>query len=101
MESVNLTCHADRTEIVLKGMLDVGETRAAHGTLGEALTRALPLELLASDLERVDTAGLQLLIVFLRAAHERGLHSRWRAVGPALSSGAELLGLSDALELPK
>ena len=101
MESVNLTCHTDRTEIVLRGLLDAGETRAAFDTLGEALTRALPLELLASDLERVDSAGLQLLIVFLRAVRERGLDSRWRAVSPALTGSAALLGLSDALELPK
>jgi len=101
MESVNLACHPDRTEIVLKGMLDVGETRAAYGRLGEALMRALPLELVASELERVDTAGLQLLIVFLRAAHERGLSLNWRDVSPALAGSAQLLGLVEALELPK
>jgi ABC-type transporter Mla MlaB component len=101
MESVSLTCHTDRTEIVLKGTLDAGETRTAHSALGEALTRALPLELQAPDLERVDTAGLQLLIVFLRAAHERGLHSSWGTTSAALSGSAELLGLSDDLMLPK
>lgn len=101
MESVNLTCHTDRTEIVLKGMLDVGETRAAYDKFAEALTRALPLELRASEMERVDTAGLQLLIVFLRAAHERGLQVRWRDVGPALTASAQLLGLGEALELPQ
>ena len=101
MESVNLTCHPDRTEIVLSGMLDVGETRAAYGRLGEALTRALLLELRAAALERVDTAGLQLLIAFLRAAHERGLQPSWRDVSPALTTGAQLLGLSAALELPQ
>jgi ABC-type transporter Mla MlaB component len=101
MESVHLTCHTDRTEIVLKGMLDVGETRAAHGKLAEALTRALPLELRASEMERVDTAGLQLLIVFLRAAHERGLQVRWGDPGAALAASAQLLGLGEALELPQ
>ena len=101
MESVNLTCHPDRTEIVLEGMLDVGETRAARDRLGEALIRALPLELIASELQRVDTAGLQLLIAFLRAAHDRGLTVTWQEVGSALTSSAQLLGLADALELPQ
>ena len=101
MESVNLTCHPDRSEIVLKGVLDVGETRAAHSCLGEALMRALPLELAASGLERVDTAGLQMLIVFIRAARERGLSFRWHDPSPALVSSAQLLDLNGALELPQ
>lgn len=101
MDSVNLTCHPDRTEIVLKGMLDVGETRAAHGRLGEALTRALPIELTASGLERIDTAGLQLLVVFLRTARDRGLTLRWSDVGSPLMNSAQLLGLTEALELPQ
>jgi ABC-type transporter Mla MlaB component len=101
MESVNLTCHPDRTEIVLKGMLDVGETRAVYGRLGEALTRALPVELRAQELERIDTAGMQLLIAFVRAAREHGLQPSWRGISPALTSGAQLLGLSEALELPR
>lgn len=101
MKPVNLTCHTDRTEITFSGTLDVGETRSARETLDEALTRALPIELFARDLERVDTAGLQLLLVFLRCAHQRGLPSQWRNVSPVLASNAGLLGLASTLELPQ
>jgi ABC-type transporter Mla MlaB component len=101
MKSVKLRRHTDRTEITLTGVLDVGVTRAAHDALGEALARALPMELLAAGLERIDTAGLQLLLVFLRTARERGLTARWREASDALTSNAQLLGLAVALELPQ
>lgn len=101
MKSVKLRRHTDRTEITLTGVLDVGVTRAAHDALGEALTRALPLELSAAGLERVDTAGLQLLLMFLRTARARGLAAHWREVSAALSGNAQLLGLAAALELPQ
>lgn len=101
MESVNLVCHADRTAITLSGSLDVREARAVRTGLDEALTRALPIELTASELERVDTAGLQLLLMFMRTARARGLPLEWQGVSAALAGGAELLGLADALELPK
>lgn len=101
MESVELACHADRTAITFKGSLDVTEARAARDSLDAALTRALPIELVASELQRVDTAGLQLLLAFTHAAHRRGLQVAWCGVSAALAGGAELLGLAQALELPK
>ncbi len=101
MQPVNLTCHTDRTEIVLRGSLDVSGTRAAYGTLNEALTRALPMSLDTAELERVDAAGLQLLLAFFRTAHERGLGLRWHSVGGAFAAAVETLGLSKALELPR
>lgn len=101
MQSVNLTCHTDRTQLIFQGALDVGGTRAAYETLNEALTRALPVDLDAADLERVDAAGLQLLLAFVRTARERGLALKWQAVGSTLEAGAELLGLANALELPR
>ncbi|SRR5581483_3091264 len=100
MESVNLTCHPDRTELIFKGVLDVSCARNVYQTLNEALIRALPLEIDTGGLERLDTAALQLLVAFGRIARERGLHLRWSSVGQTLRSSAELLGLAAALELP-
>jgi len=101
MQPVSLTCQTDRTEVALQGTLDVREARAARATLNEALVRALPLELDAARLERIDAAGLQLLLAFLEGARARGVDLRWRAVSAALATSAELLGLSMALGLPR
>lgn len=100
MEPVNLTCHTDRTELVLDSVLDVSRARAAYDALNEALLRALPLDVEAAQVERIDTAGFQLLVAFHRSARNRGLALHWRSVSTALRSGAESLGLTEALELP-
>lgn len=100
MESVNLMCHPDRTELILTGVLDVSCARDAYQTLNEALIRALPLEIDTGGLERLDTAALQLLVAFGRVARERGLQLHWSSVSQALRGSAELLGLAAALELP-
>ena|SRR6266481_5025526 len=100
MQSVNLTCHPDRTELNFEGALDASRAQAVYETLNEALIRALPLELHTAQVERIDGAGLQLFVAFQRSAHVRGLPVRWRSIGPAVRSGAESLGLAQALELP-
>jgi anti-anti-sigma regulatory factor len=100
MHSVNLTCHTDRTDLHFEGVLDVSQTRAAYQTLNEALIRALPVQLHAAQLERLDTGGLQLLVAFHGAARERGLQPQWRSMSEALRSSAESLGLLPTLELP-
>lgn len=100
MESVNLKPHADRTELTFEGVFDVGRAQGAYQVLNEALTRALPVELHTTQLERVDAAALQLLVAFRRAVRERGLRLQWSTVSQPLRSSAELLGLTEALELP-
>lgn len=100
MQSIHLTCHADRTEVHLEGGLDVSHAAAAREKLNEALIRSLPLELDAERLERLDGAMLQLLVGFQRAAQARGLRPHWRSAGPALRGAAEALGLAETLELP-
>lgn len=100
MQAVNLTCHTDRTQITLTGTLDVSGNRAACEALSEALTRSLPLEVHAADLERLDAAGLQLLLVFVQTAKQHDQALRWHSVSASLSASAELLGLARALELP-
>ncbi|MFL6648420.1 MAG: lipid asymmetry maintenance protein MlaB [Sulfurifustaceae bacterium] len=100
MQLINLTCHADRTEVHFEGGLDVSHAVVARERLTEALVRSLPLELEAARLERLDGAFLQLLVAFQRAAKARGLRPRWRSVSPVLRSAAEALGLIETLELP-
>lgn len=100
MHLINLTCHADRTEVHFEGGLDVSHAAAAREKLNEALIRSLPLELDAERVERLDGAFLQLLVAFRRAAQARGLQPRWRSVSPVLHGAAQALGLTDALELP-
>lgn len=64
------------------------------GRLGE-----MHLVLDAGSLTRIDTAGLQLLTAFVRAAEGRGARVEWRAPQPALRECARRIGLEGALRL--
>ncbi len=67
------------------------------------LLQALELssvELDGAGVERVDTAALQLLLAFRRAASARGLPASWVGVSETMRDAAGVLGLTQALELP-
>ncbi|HLU62745.1 MAG TPA: STAS domain-containing protein [Gammaproteobacteria bacterium] len=74
---------------------DVG---ALHDRLEALLESARRVELDGAELERVDTAFLQLLAAFRRDARERGIDVEWRAAAPELRRVTALLGLEDVLE---
>lgn len=53
-----------------------------------------------SAVERIDTAGLQMLLSFTRHQATRGKSVKWTAVSTELSRGSQLLGLDALLGLP-
>ena len=76
---------------------------AALPTLRDALMAALEhpsCTLDASATTRVDTAAVQLLAAFRRAAHASGRQVSWQGVGEPLRDAVALLGLEQTLELP-
>jgi len=100
MNGVELVSGDSETQLVFEPVLDVARARDLYHTLNAALAGATTLELDASRVERIDTAALQLLAVFCRAAHEAGRRLRWRAASPAFSNAAALLDLDDLLGGP-
>lgn len=50
--------------------------------------------------QRIDTAGLQVIATFIRERETHGRPVQWRGHAPALSAAAKLLGLSALLKLP-
>jgi ABC-type transporter Mla MlaB component len=73
-------------------------------TLKESLASLLdepqPITLDITALQRIDTAGLQVLTAFVRERTAHGRTVEWRGASPALTSAAQLLGLTSLLELP-
>ncbi len=53
----------------------------------------------ASGVKRVDTAGLQLLLVAKQAANERQISWAWDAPSEVLVNGAMLLGMKSKLDI--
>jgi anti-anti-sigma regulatory factor len=73
------------------------------GSLQQQLRAALDapqIVLDASGVERVDTAALQLLVVFQREAARRGKQMNWAGVSAPLHDAASQLGLAQTLALP-
>jgi len=64
------------------------------------LDQAGDVEIDASAVEKIDTAGLQLLVAFKRGLQDTNRGLTWRATAPELHRAAAQLGLSAPLGLP-
>jgi|SRR5882757_4683449 len=53
-----------------------------------------------SAVQRIDTAGLQVIATFVREREARGRLVQWQGAAPALATAAQLLGLGSLLNLP-
>ena len=90
----------DPTTLVLAAECLVADAGALKDSLAGRLDEPLPVILDITALQRIDTAGLQVLTAFIRerAGHDRTVE--WRGAAPALTSAAHLLGLTSLLRLP-
>ena len=79
-------------------------TVADAGTLKSGLAKLLDDEgvvaLDISAVQRIDTAGLQVIATFVRERDSHGRQVEWRGEAPALTAAARLLGLTSLLKLP-
>lgn len=90
---------AEAATVALLADCRIGAQGALHAELSGALQGGA-VELDGSRVERVDTAALQLLLLFRRAVDASGGTLSWRAGSTALNEAASLLGLAKILELP-
>jgi ABC-type transporter Mla MlaB component len=77
----------------------VAEADALKSQLARRLQQSEPVIVDVSALQRIDTAGLQLLAAFVRDRRTAGRALEWRGRASALDAAAGLLGLNDMLEL--
>lgn len=79
-------------------------TVADAGTLKSGLAKLLEtssvVTLDVSAVQRIDTAGLQILTTFVRERESQGRQVQWQGSAPALALAAQLLGLRSLLQLP-
>ena len=69
--------------------------------LSEALQEYKPIVLLANEINHIDTASLQLLLVFIREATKKNIKVKWQEPSDSLLYSANLIGLKAVLELPE
>jgi len=87
--------------LLLAADCTVAEADTLKAALGGRLPQSEPVTLDVSALQRIDTAGLQLLAAFVRDRRTAGHAVAWRGRAAALETAAGLLGLRDMLELAR
>lgn len=78
----------------------VAEIAALKAACLAALDGKDPPAIDGTRVERVDTAGLQVLVAFAIDCMERSVHFTWTGRSPALARGIRLLGIGALLESP-
>ncbi len=91
---------ADESEIVVLGSdLRIGQVAELFSRLEGAAASGRPVALDASEVSKVDAAGLQLLAAAAVRFRTAGVTWRWHNRSAALVGAAQVLGLDGALEL--
>lgn len=87
------------TTIVFEGPLDIAGAGRLREQLMKALSGKQPVILDGANVERVDTAALQVLTAFCHDAGAQNLEIQWKDPAQSLVNAARLLGLQQSLEL--
>ena len=90
----------DVAVVVLPPDCRIAAQAALKAELLGVLEKGAIVVLDGSQVERADTAALQLLVLFRRELQARGGTLDWRGASEALNEAAGLLGLAQILELP-
>jgi ABC-type transporter Mla MlaB component len=78
----------------------VSEATSLKERLTALLDEPQPVTLDVAALQRIDTAGLQVITAFVRERAESGRTVEWQGTAPVLATAAQLLGLTSLLKLP-
>jgi ABC-type transporter Mla MlaB component len=78
----------------------VADASALKSSLAKLLDDSGAVTLDIRAVQRIDTAGLQVITTFVRERESQGREVRWLGTAGALSTAAQLLGLSSILKLP-
>lgn len=100
VETPPATSATPSTALALAAECLVSGASTLKESLAGLLDEPQPITLDITALQRIDTAGLQVLTAFIRERAGHGRTVEWRGTAPALTSAAQLLGLTSLLRLP-
>ena len=90
-----------KTVITCESTVDINIAVDLHAHLKNALENKHVVEIDASEVQRVDTAILQVFLAYSQEAKLQGLQFCWQGVSDAFRSAAYLLGIEEELALPE
>ena len=89
-----------RGRVVLGASCTIHEGAAIKAHMLEQLSRPGPYEIDGSAVERVDAAGVQLIVAFALDCLEHGVDYAWKGRSEVLEHAIELLSVGALLESP-
>ena len=89
-----------RGRVVLGGSCTIHEAAAIKAHMLEQLARPGPYEIDGCAVERIDAAGVQLIVAFALDCLEHGVEYVWRGRSETLEHAIELLSVGALLESP-
>jgi ABC-type transporter Mla MlaB component len=78
----------------------VADAGSLKSGLAKLLESSAAVTLDVSAVQRIDTAGLQVIAAFVRERESHGRQVQWQGSAAALATAARLLGLSALFKLP-
>ena len=78
----------------------VADASSLKSGLAKLLDESDSVTLDTGAVQRIDTAGLQVIAAFVRERESQGRQVQWRGHAPAIETAARLLGLGALLKLP-
>lgn len=87
------------TVVKLEGAVTIAKAEALHTQLEEIFRSANPTKIDATEVSRVDTAILQLLVSFINSKKSGGVYIEWIGVSDDFIAGAKMLGMDQYLDL--
>lgn len=83
----------------LEGVLNIARVESLHAEFEELEKNSVSINLDATEVTRIDTAALQLLVALFRSLSARDLHVTWLGLSDEFRASAKLLGLAKVLKL--
>jgi ABC-type transporter Mla MlaB component len=88
------------TTLALEAECMVAEAAVLKERLAALLDEPQPVTLDIAAVQRIDTASLQVITVFVRQRADAGRTVGWQGSAPVVTAAAQLLGLTSLLNLP-
>ncbi len=92
---------AENTPVSCPAVLDIAAVQDFHAHLRDVLEQGVPVTIRCDQIERIDTAGLQLLAACCQDAADRQVPVHWDGVNDILREAAGRLDLLGLLNLPE
>ena len=99
-QTVDGALAAPRGRVVLGSSCTIHEAAAIKAHMLEQLQRPGPYEIDGSAVERIDAAGVQIVVAFALDCLERGVDYCWKGRSETLDHAIELLSVGALLESP-